>query len=250
MDRYFIDLSFRGTSYHGWQLQPNACTVQQVLEESLQTLLRHQVCTTGAGRTDTGVHARRFTAHFESNSPGLSDPAGFMYKINQILPEDIAIKEIYRVRPDAHARFSALSRTYEYTLSRSKDPFDTLFSWYFIRALDVDAMQRAAARLPSFTDYSSFSKVHTQVKTFACRISVAEWCDEGSKLIFRIRADRFLRNMVRALVGTLIGIGLGQYPEEGLNAIFEGKDRRLAGFSAPACGLALTDIEYPSDIRI
>lgn len=250
MDRYFIDLSFRGTAFHGWQLQPNAVTVQQVLEESLQTLLRHRVSTTGAGRTDTGVHAPCFTAHFESDYPGLREPVHFLYQINQILPEDIAVKDVYRVRPDAHARFSALSRTYEYRISRIKDPFDTLYSWYFPRPLNVEAMQEAADMLPSFNDYSSFSKVHTQVKTFSCRIFKVEWCIEGDKLIFRICADRFLRNMVRALVGTLIQIGLGHNSAAGLQAIFEGKDRRLAGFSAPACGLSLTDIRYPADIKM
>jgi tRNA pseudouridine38-40 synthase len=224
--------------------------VQQVLGESLQTLLHHPVNTTGAGRTDTGVHAQRFTAHFESEYPGLQDPSHIVYQINQILPDAIAVKDIYRVRPDAHARFSALSRTYEYRISRTKDPFDALFAWYFVRPLDVDAMRKAADMLPSFKDYSSFSKVHTQVKTNFCKVYKAEWCTEGDKLIFRISADRFLRNMVRALVGTLMQIGLGRISPEELYAIFEGKDRRLAGFSAPACGLSLTDINYPADIRM
>ena len=250
MDRYFIDISFRGTGYHGWQLQPNALTVQQVLEKSLQTLLRTPISTTGAGRTDTGVHAARFTAHFESDHPSLSDATHFLYQLNHILPEDIAANDLYRVRPDAHARFTALSRTYEYRISRVKDPFDPLFSWYNTRPFDLQPMREAASMLLKHTDYSSFSKVHTQVKTNQCRIIAAEWTESGEKLIFRIRADRFLRNMVRAIVGTLVEIGLGHYPPSALESIFEGKNRSLAGFSVPACGLSLVDIEYPSDIRI
>jgi tRNA pseudouridine38-40 synthase len=249
MDRYFIEISFRGTAYHGWQKQPNAITVQQVLENALHTLLREPVETTGAGRTDTGVHARRFAAHFDSAHPVLGDPGQLVYHLNRILPEDVAVQDLYRVNPEVHARFTALNRTYVYRISRTKDPFDPLFAWYYPHALNLAAMRKAAEILPLHHDFSSFSKLHTQVKTQVCRIDLAEWTEEGDKLIFRIRADRFLRNMVRAIVGTLIDIGRGQDDPECLHAILGGKDRRLAGFSAPACGLTLWDITYPDNIR-
>lgn len=249
MSRYFIEISFRGTAYHGWQIQPNAITVQQVLENSLQTLLRAPVATTGAGRTDTGVHARRFTAHFDSDHPALDDPGNLVHHLNRILPDDIAVHALYRVKPEVHARFTALTRTYEYRMSRTKDPFDPLFSWYYPYSPDLESMRKAAAILLRHDDFSSFSKHHTQVKTRICRIDLAEWTAEGDKLIFRIRADRFLRNMVRAIVGTLLDIGRGHLTPDDLHAILEGRDRSLAGFSVPACGLTLMEIGYPDDIR-
>jgi tRNA pseudouridine38-40 synthase len=172
-----------------------------------------------------------------------------VYHLNRILPDDIAVHDLYRVKPEVHARFTALSRTYEYRLSRIKDPFDPLFAWYYPHSLDLESMRKATAILLRHDDFASFSKLHTQVKTHICRIELAEWREEGEKLIFRIRADRFLRNMVRAIVGTLLDIGRGHHTPDDLHAILEGRDRSLAGFSVPACGLTLMEISYPDGIR-
>jgi tRNA pseudouridine38-40 synthase len=248
MSRYFIEISYLGTHYHGWQLQPNATTVQMILEDSLKLLTGSSIKTTGAGRTDTGVHARHFTAHFDSEHPVFETASHCIYKLNCMLPADISIKDLYPVKPGAHARFSALSRTYEYRISKFKDPFDTSLSWYFSRPLDLAAMNRASQKLMEYTDFTSFSKLHSDVKTNTCRIIEARWKDEAGKIIFTIKADRFLRNMVRAIVGTMIETGLGNIDPDGFAAIIEGRDRSLAGFSVPAHGLYLVQIDYP-DLR-
>ena len=250
MNRYFIELSFRGTHYHGWQLQPNATSVQALIEEALLKLERKTIKTTGAGRTDTGVHARYFVAHFESDHPIFTDRPGFIYKMNALLPDDIAINDVYRVLPDAHARYSALSRTYEYTVSPFKDPFDLDFSWHFSTPLDLSSMNEAARCLKEYTDFTSFSKLHSNVRTNICHIHEAVWEIRDQKLLFKIRADRFLRNMVRALVGTMVDVGRGKISNEGFIRILEGRNRNLAGLSAPAEGLALVGIEYPGNIRM
>jgi tRNA pseudouridine38-40 synthase len=250
MNRYFIELSFKGTRYHGWQQQPNAVSVQAQIEEALKKLVRENIRITGAGRTDTGVHARHFVAHIDCDHSVLHDRTRFLYKMNALLPSDIAIHDIYPVRSDAHARYSALSRTYEYTISTAKDPFELDFSWNYSVFLDVSAMNHAAGMLLHVTDFTSFSKLHSNVRTNTCHIREAEWNVRGSKLVFRIRADRFLRNMVRALVGTLVDVGRGKISREEFNGILEGRNRNLAGVSAPAEGLALVAIEYPQDIRI
>jgi len=246
MNRYFIELSYLGTNYHGWQLQPNATTVQMILEESLKLLTGIPVKTTGAGRTDTGVHARHFTAHFDSDHPVFKSGSHCVYKLNCILPADISVKDLYRVDPQAHARFSALSRTYEYRISPFKDPFDTALSWHFSRPLDIFAMNGAAGKLMEYSDYTSFSKLHSDVKTNLCHIMEASWRVDAGKVIFTIKADRFLRNMVRAIVGTMIEVGQGNLDLEVFAAIIEGRDRNLAGFSVPAHGLYLMDIAYPA----
>jgi len=250
MPRYFVELAFKGTNYHGWQAQPNATTVQKIVESALQILTGETAGTTGAGRTDTGVHARYFILHLDSIHPLFEDRPTLLYKLNSLLPEDIAVRDAYAVKPDVHARFSALSRTYEYRISRVKDPFDTDFSWYYGRELDTGAMNLAASALLDHHDFTSFSKLHSDVKTNICRVMQATWFEEGNKLIFRICADRFLRNMVRALAGTLIGVGLGRISQEGFLRIIEGRDRGLAGFSVPAKGLVLADIDYPEGIKI
>jgi tRNA pseudouridine38-40 synthase len=249
MNRYFIEISYLGTHYHGWQLQPNATTVQMVLEDSLITLTGSSIKTTGAGRTDTGVHARHFTAHFDSDHPVFDAGSHCVYKLNCILPADISVNDLYPVKPEAHARFSALSRTYEYRLSQYKDPFDTTLSWNFSRPLDIAAMNQAARKLMEYSDFTSFSKLHSDVKTNNCHIMEAAWRAHSGKIIFTIKADRFLRNMVRAIVGTMIEIGQGNIDLNQFADIIAGKDRSLAGFSVPAHGLYLVVIAYP-DLRV
>ena len=247
--RYFIKFSFNGTDYHGWQIQPNAITVQQVMNEDLSILLGENINVSGCGRTDTGVHAREFYAHFESKATGLDDPA-FAIKLNSKLPKDIAIDSVRKVHPDAHARFSAISRTYEYHINRQKDPFSDVFSHYLYGGLDLKNMQKAADLLRDVEDFTSFSKVDTDAKTNICNVRKAVWKEVPGKLIFTITADRFLRNMVRAIVGTLLEIGFGKLTVEEFKAIIEKKDRSSAGTSAPAKGLFLTQVVYPEEIFI
>jgi tRNA pseudouridine38-40 synthase len=249
MSRYFIEISYMGTHYHGWQLQPNAVTVQRVLEESMKQITGELIRTTGAGRTDTGVHALTFTAHFDSGHPVFETGEQCVYKLNCILPADISVRDVYPVKAGANARFSALSRTYEYIISTFKDPFDTHLSWHFFRPLNIAAMNEAANKLMEYSDFTSFSKLHTDVKTNMCNIMVATWREENGKIIFTVKADRFLRNMVRAIVGTMIEIGLGKITMDEFTGIIEGKNRGLAGFSVPAHGLYLTRIAYP-ELRI
>lgn len=248
MQRYFIELSFRGTSYHGWQAQPNALSVQSEVERTLNTLLHGPVKITGAGRTDTGVHARKYTAHFDTNHDLPSHRADFIYKTNAILPQDIAVKDVYPVNADAHARYSALSRTYKYFISRVKDPFHLDDSWFNPVALDLNLLNQAAAEIMKFHDFKSFAKVDSDVKSHECTIFDASWTLEDERYIFTITANRFLRNMVRAIVGTLIDIGRGKTTVDHLHRIVEGRDRCLAGFSVPAKGLILYDIVYPEQI--
>lgn len=248
--RYFLYLSYDGTAYHGWQRQPNGITVQECLENALALLARRPVPATGAGRTDTGVHARVMTAHIDLPAP-LDDPAEWTMRLNRILPPDIAVNRIVPVAPDAHSRFDALSRTYRYYLTDRKDPFAGRYRWAMnTAALDVAAMDDAAAQLLQYTDFKSFSRVHTDVKTYNCRLSQAHWFDDDGDLIFEITADRFLRNMVRAVVGTLVEVGRGKLTLPDFRRIVEAKDRCRAGSSAPANGLFLYDIVYPDAVFI
>lgn len=250
MTRYFIFLSFRGTAYNGWQMQPGTHTVQGVLTKALSTVLASQISVTGAGRTDTGVHASFFCAHFDASRNDLDSDGQFLYNLNGLLPDDIAISRIVKVRPEANARFDALSRTYIYSITKVKDPFaaDTALLLYW--QLDVSLMNAAAAVMMKYSDFTSFSRLHGGNKTNICRVTHALWHEEPGRLIFTVTADRFLRNMVRAIVGTLIPVGRGKLPLSGFEAILEGKNRGLAGQSAPAHGLSLTDIEYPGEIFI
>jgi len=248
--RYFIFLSYKGTSYHGWQVQPNGVTVQQILDESLSTVLGEEIRTTGAGRTDTGVHALVFCAHFDSEKGKLLSDNNFIYRLNRFLPRDISVSEIRQVKDDANARFSAVSRTYKYYITRRKDPFTEDAAWYLHGELNIKAMNKASELLLKHTDFTSFSKLHTDVKTNNCRIYSAVWEEKDGMLVFTICADRFLRNMVRAITGTMVEIGFGKLSVEQFEEIIKLRDRGKAGKSAPAKGLFLTDIKYPDDIFI
>ena len=245
--RFFIYLSYKGTAYHGWQIQPNGISVQEVLTKALSTVLRSETEITGAGRTDTGVHARLMVAHFDV---GAELPAEFdlTNKLNSLLPRDIAIQQIIEVQPDAHARFDAVSRRYEYHVVTEKDVFKTEFAARLSDKLDFEDMNRAAAVLLEYRDFTSFSKLHTDVKTNNCVISRAEWTSRNSEWIFTIEADRFLRNMVRAVVGTLFEVGRHRMSVEEFRAVIEAKNRCKAGVSVPAHGLYLVDIQYHENI--
>lgn len=244
--RYFIELAYNGKAYFGWQFQPDAVSVQETLEKALYVLLQQPTPVTGAGRTDTGVHASRYFAHFETDEIINREP--LIYKLNSILPEDIAVYDVFRVPDDAHARFDALTRSYNYNVIQRKDPFRVDRFHYVKNKLDVDRMNRAAALLKNYTDFKSFSKSKTDVKTYNCKITEAYWEREGELLTFHITANRFLRNMVRAIVGTLLDIGLHKLELEDLHKIIESRDRQKAGTSVPAKALFLTGITYPGSI--
>lgn len=246
--RYFIQLSYKGTNYHGWQIQPNAVTVQELLIKAFSTILQEQIEITGAGRTDTGVHAINYIAHFDSNHNELDQNNDFLYKINSFLPKDIVIHWIKKVNHDAHARFDAIKRTYKYYIHQEKDPFLIDTSYFYKHKLDMDLMNEAAKILFEYTDFTSFSKLHTDVKTNNCKIIKAEWIKKDHKIIFTITADRFLRNMVRAIVGTLMDVGRKKISLKEFKAIIENKNRSDAGVSVPAHGLFLTEIVYPDSI--
>ncbi len=248
--RYFISLAYDGTEYHGWQVQPGRITVQAKITEALSLILREEAGVTGAGRTDTGVHARSFTAHFNSIRRDLDRNRELIFNMNSFLPKDIAVTDISEVEPGAHARFNAKSRTYRYYISLKKDPFNNRYAWERHDIPDVDAMNMAASYLLNYDDFTSFSKSHTQVKTNICRLYRAEWIKEGDQLIFTIKADRFLRNMVRAIVGTMVDIGTGKKAAGDIKEIISSRNRSEAGMSAPAKGLFLEEIEYPQDIFI
>lgn len=244
MSRYFIHLAYQGTQYHGWQIQPNAITVQQVLNESFSKLLRQDINITGCGRTDTGVHARNFYAHFDITEPYNNELDKLCYKVNAILPPDIKVYSIREVATDLHARFSAKERVYKYYISNTKEIFLNAYCWQLYKSFDIDMMNKAAQLLINYTDFTSFSKLHTDVKTNNCTITHAEWKIENNLLVFTIGADRFLRNMVRSIVGTLIDIGLGKKGLTDFAEIIEKKDRKYAGTSVPAKGLFLEEILY------
>ena len=247
--RYFIELSYNGGAYHGWQRQPNVISMQQVLEESLSKLLRENISILGAGRTDTGVHARQMFAHFDLTTV-IENPKELVFLLNGFLPNDIAIKKIHRVISSAHARFDASERSYEYHIATVKDPFYAAFHHYLKNKPDIDLMNQATKILLAYEDFKCFSRSNTDVKTFLCNIKTAEWRLEGTSLVFYIRANRFLRNMVRAIVGTLLEIGFKKRAVEDMESIIKSRDRSQAGFSAPAKGLYLTEILYPQDLFI
>ncbi len=245
--RYFAEMSFKGTRYEGWQVQPGKTTVQGTLQEVFSVFFRHPVSVTGAGRTDTGVHAGYYVAHFETDLLPYA-ASDLVFKLNRFLPADISLKRIWLVPPDAHARFSALSRTYGYYISRVKDPFQTETSLLYTLPLDVDKMNEAAATLPGYDDFTSFCKLHSDVRNNICRVTEARWEVQGNLLVFTITSDRFLRNMVRAIVGTLLEVGKGKLSVPGFQKIAEAKDRCAAGTSAAAQGLFLTGIRYPAGL--
>ncbi len=248
--RYFLFLSYKGTNFHGWQIQPDAVTVQKTLDSALSLILDEEIATTGAGRTDAGVHALVFCAHFDSDKQNLCSDKKLVFKLNRLLPPDIAVKTIRKVLSDSNARFSAISRTYQYFVSRLKDPFSDSSSWFIHGNIDLEAMNKACRILLKHKDFTSFSRLHSDTKTNICRIYSAEWIENGDMLVFTIKADRFLRNMVRAVVGTMIDIGFGKSDVEEFEYIILARDRCRAGKSAPAKGLFLTDIEYPKEIFV
>mgnify|MGYP001507226191 FL=1 len=240
--RYFVEFSYHGKNYFGYQIQPNQVTVQEVLEKALSTVLREEIKTTGAGRTDTGVHARKMFAHFDT---GQQFDESLVFQLNSFLPPDIAIKRIFEVQNDLHARFDAVFRTYEYYISLEKDPFTQDAAWQFWRRnLDLDKMNSACEILFEYEDFESFAKVGGDNKTTICRIRQAHWEQQGHLLKFTISADRFLRNMVRAIVGTMVEIGTGKIQPEDLRRVIDTKHRGAAGSSAPAQGLFLVDVGY------
>ena len=241
--RYFIEFAYKGTNYHGWQVQPNALSVQEVLEKAMSTIFKTKIELSGAGRTDSGVHASQMFAHFDVDFE--IENSFFVHKLNSFLPKDIAVFNFFLVHSDAHARFDANKRTYNYLIHTQKDVFENENSFYFQNQLNLDLMNKACLILKSTTDFQAFSKVHTDVNTFNCSVFEAKWIQEKNKLIFVISADRFLRNMVRAIVGTLINVGLNKISIDEFKEIIESKDRKKAGFSVPAHGLYLTKVEYP-----
>jgi tRNA pseudouridine38-40 synthase len=246
--RFFIELSYNGKAYHGWQNQPNAISVQEVLEKALSTILNTKIAIMGAGRTDAGVHASQMFAHFDFEQKIKSKD--LVYKLNSFLPKDIAVTSIFEVKPEMHARFYATSRTYNYKISTAKNVFDYDFTYLVHLPLDVEAMNDACKILFEYKDFQCFSKTNTDVKTYNCDIKEAFWTKTENQLIFTITADRFLRNMVRAIVGTMVNIGLGKMKANDLHQIITSKNRSEAGFSVPAHGLYLVKIVYPESIKI
>ena len=220
------------------------------MDEALSVVLNEKISTIGAGRTDTGVHAMLFCAHFDSNSPDLDKAGKTVFRLNQYLPVDISVNSIRKVVTDANARYSAISRTYKYYISRNKDPFFENSSWYLHGKIEIAEMNKACEKLMEYSDFTSFSKLHSGAKTNFCKIYSAIWEESESRLVFTIKADRFLRNMVRAIVGTMVDIGFSKIDLKEFEDIIEAKDRCKAGKSAPAKGLFLVDIEYPEEIFI
>lgn len=246
--RYFVFFSYNGTNYHGSQSQPNALSVQQVMEQSFSLLLKENIALTFAGRTDAGVHAEMMVAHFDCET-GFDAPT-IVNRLNKFLPQDIAISAIRSVIPTAHARFDAVSRKYEYRCTTRKNPFYNQLTAYIPTDIDVEAMNEAAQLLLSTTDFASFCKLHTDVKTTLCKVKTAHWTKSGDMLIFHIEADRFLRNMVRAIVGTLLEVGRGKLTLQQFQDIILAHHRTAAGQSAPAQALFLVNIDYPKTLFI
>lgn len=245
--RYFLELSYNGTNYHGWQVQPNAVSVQEKINEGLSKLLRVPINIMGAGRTDAGVHASQMYAHFDVEQT--IDTNLILDRLNSFLPEDIVIYAIFQVNEKSHTRFDAISRSYEYRIYLGRNPFLLETTWQLYRyELDVEKMNEAAKLLLSYTDFKCFSKSKTEVKTYDCNIIIAEWKLVDNMLVFHITANRFLRNMVRAIVGTLIDVGHGKKSINDFIKIIESRNRSEAGVSVPAKGLFLTHIEYPKSI--
>ncbi len=240
--RYFIILAFNGTNYHGWQYQPNAKSIQEILTKALNVVLHSKIEIMGAGRTDTGVHAKKMVAHFDCDV--IIDIPKTIHKLNSFLPQDVVVYNITPVQATAHARFDAKKRTYQYHIHLFKDAFLENKSWYFNKKLRVDLMNQACDILKSHHNFQAFSKVNTDVNSFECCIFEAFWEEKNNQYIFTISANRFLRNMVRAIVGTLVNVGLEKISLADFNTIIESKNRGAAGFSVPAHGLYLTEIQY------
>lgn len=243
--RYFIELSYNGTNFHGWQFQPNAISIQEHIDRALKVYFRQHIETVGCGRTDAGVHARQFFAHFDVENVSQEKALNSISGLNALLPYEIAIYKIFKVEADAHARFDATERSYEYHFHFFKNPFLLNQSWLVKGDLDIDLMNEAASYILEFTDFSCFSKSNTQTFTNNCKVTRAKFEKTKDGLVFHISADRFLRNMVRAIVGTLIKVGRKEIEPDFIKQIIISKNRSMAGQSVPACGLYLTSIKYP-----
>ncbi|QDO92639.1 tRNA pseudouridine(38-40) synthase TruA [Formosa sediminum] len=246
--RYFLELSYNGTAYHGWQNQPNARSVQEVIETALSVILKEKIAIMGAGRTDSGVHAKQMFAHVDVSAE--LDTETLRYKLNSYLPKDIAIHHIFKVKADAHARFHATSRTYLYRIALQKNVFNFDNAYFVKQKLNIENMIAAANMLLSYSDFECFSKSNTDVKTYLCNITAVHLEMVDTELHFTITADRFLRNMVRAIMGTLINVGLGKLEVDDMHRIISSKKRSEAGYSVPAKGLYLTHITYPESIKL
>jgi len=247
--RYFIEIAYKGTNYHGWQFQPNAVTVQELINKAFSLIFNKTIDVVGAGRTDAGVHAEQLYAHLDLEEQ--FNIYEVIYKLNSLLPKDIVILNILKVTDEAHARFNAVRRSYQYCIYFGKNPFLTDATWQIInKKLNVALMNEAAKILLTYTNFKCFSRSNTDVRTYNCDVTKAVWVQENKSLTFHITADRFLRNMVRAVVGTLIEVGTGKTSLEEFKKIIESKDRKNAGPSAPARGLFLTEINYPKNIFI
>ena len=245
--RFFIELSFNGNNFHGWQIQPNANTIQAELNKALSVILKDVISVVGAGRTDAGVHAKQMFAHFDFE--GDFETEILLTKLNGFLPNEISVHQIFKVNDNTHARFDAVSRTYQYYITNERNPFNKNIYLYYQR-LDVDAMNLACKYLLGKQDFTSFSKLHTQTYTNDCNVIIANWQQKENELLFTIKADRFLRNMVRAIVGTLLEVGEGRIAPERMKEIIAKKDRNEAGVSVPAHALFIAKIEYPENIQI
>jgi tRNA pseudouridine38-40 synthase len=246
--RYFVRLDYNGAPFHGWQIQPNAITVQELLQHAFSHLLKEPIPITGCGRTDTGVNAKNFMAHFDSSQSNLEENETLIHKLNRYLPNEILIHKIKRMHTDAHSRFDATQRTYKYYVSQNKSPFLHSLRHYHYGLLNIEAMNQAANKLFDYIDFTSFSKVDTDVKTNNCVIKEAFWAYEGNDLVFTISADRFLRNMVRAIVGTLLNVGKDKISVDEFCQIIESKNRSNAGSSVPGKALFLIQVNYPYPI--
>lgn len=250
MPRYFIQLAYNGTNFHGWQVQDNTpLTIQHILQEKMTIIIGHPIEIMGCGRTDAGVHAKEYYAHFDSEKIDLHTDKNYVYKLNKVLPFEIAIKNIYSVKDESNARFDATSRTYIYLIHRFKNPFLFNNSLYVFGDINFDAMNEAAAYLLTVEDFTSFSKVNTQTFTNNCKVTFAQWIKQNEdEYIFKITANRFLRNMVRAIVGTLLEVGKSKLTIDEFKNIINNKNRSGAGMSVPGHALYLSDIQYPKEI--
>lgn len=247
MNRYFLEVSYMGTHYSGFQVQANAVTVQSTVEQALRTVTRREISLTGSSRTDAGVHARQNFFHFDTDILFSSKQ---LYNLNAVLPPDIAVSALRPVGEQAHCRFDALSRSYSYLVYREKDPFIRELGYYFPYKVDIDALQAAAREILGTHDFTSFSKRNTQVRTFICTITESRWEKQDSRLEFRVTGNRFLRGMVRGLVGTMLKVGTGRLTVEGFRSIIESRDCKLADFSVPGRGLCLERVLFPKDVGI
>lgn len=244
--RYFLDISYLGTQFHGWQIQPNGNTVQAEIEKALSTILKNEISILGSGRTDTGVHATQQIAHFDFQSP--IEPSDLVYKMNSFLPKDISVNAIQLVGDETHSRFDAKKRTYHYHLHQAKNPFKTKSSYYFNQPLNVDLIVEACEIIKGWQNFECFSKVHTEVNNFNCEIFNIDWVKKKNSYLFVVSANRFLRGMIRAMVGTLLDVGVGKTSIAQFVQILESGDRQKAGRAVPAHGLFLERVEYSSEI--